>query len=345
MPSPEASLPIDPNVKIPAAVLRASAAADATHKKAYTPPADPAAPPAPAPAPAPAPSAFAPHTAPAPAAPPAPAPAPIPDTGAGDSWQSRFLASEGRLRKANETITQQQGTISSLENRMTSMEGMLARTPPPAAPAPTPTELDPRSLVTQEEIDTYGPDLVDLVTRVARRELGTELGEVKRHLGNVTDVVVGNERQRMFAKMDEVLPEWRVQNNDAKFLAWLRLPDAFSGVSRSELLKRAFDQNNADRVLAFFKGFLTEEATVAPPAPAALTHDGRPSLEDLAAPGRARSEAVPPGDPSAKPQISRAQISQFYADVRAGKWKGRDEEKNKAEQQIFAAEREGRITN
>lgn len=345
MSSPGASAPIDPNVRVPAAVARAAAAADDLHKSAYKPDATPPAP-APAPAPNPAPAPVSAATPPAPAPAPAPAP-PIPETGNGDSWERRFQASEGRLRKANETITQQQGTISALEGRLANMEGMMARLQAaPPAPAPSP-DVDPKKLlVTKEEIEAYGPDFMDVVARVARQQNGdllNEIAELKQQLGGVTTHVVQDARERMFTKMDEVLPKWREQNTDPKFLAWLRLPEVYSGVSRQELLKQALAQNNADRVLNFFKGFLAEEATVAPPASAAPSSDGRPSLEDLAAPGRAKSEAVPPSGPSAKPTITRAQIAQFYADVRAGKYKGRDQEKNQAEAEIFAAEREGRI--
>lgn len=342
-------LPDDPNVKVPSAVLRASAAADAIHKKAYEPGSTPpAAAPAPEPAaaPAPAPSAFA---------TPAPAPAPVPETGGVDSWENRFKASEGRLRRANETISQQQQTISSLEGRLGNVEGMLARInanpAPAAAPAPAPRELDPKSLVTPEEVQAYGPEFMDVVGRVAMQKFEGEraslLGEIdglKRQLGGVTQHVVGDARERMFQKMDATLPTWREVNVDPKFLAWLRLTDSYSGAIRGELLKQAFAQNNADRLLAFFKGFLAEEATVAPATPSAPASDGRPSLEDLAAPGRAKSEAVTQqGNPSEKPTISRAQIAQFYRDVQSGKYRGRDTEKASAEAEIFAAEREGRI--
>lgn len=345
----DARLPIDPNVKVPAAVLKASAAADAVHKQAYAG----GAPTAPAPTSA-APAAPAPTAAPAT---PAPAPAPtaaapsqLPDTGTGDTWENRFKASQGRLEKANQTISQQQGTISSLEGRLNNVENLMAnmQTQPPA---PASRELDAKSLVTPEEIQAYGPEFMDVVGRVARQQFGAELeardneiATLRQQLGGVTQHVVGDARERMFQKMDAALPDWRAQNTDPKFLAWLRLTDTYSGAIRGELLKQAFAQNNADRVLAFFKGFLAEEATVAPATLTAPANDGRPSLEDLAAPGRAKSEAVThQGNPSEKPTISRAQISAFYADVRAGKYRGRDQEKANAEAEIFAAEREGRI--
>lgn len=350
MSSQGASAPIDPDVVVPAAVRRASAQADAAHKTAYQTN-DPAAPPAP-----PAPAAPTP-AAPVAAAPPAPAPAPaapapvIPDAGTAhgvDTWENRYIAMKGRYDRAEATMQQQQQTISGLESRLLNMESTMARlaaAPPPPAADP---QMDARSLVSQADIDTFGPDFMDVVARVAKQSFGEErkqledqIETLKRQVGGVASVVNGSAQEQMLAKLTQDVPDWRTQNEDPQFLAWLRLPDPYSGAIRGELLKQAFARNDTARVLAFFKGFRTEEATVAPLAPAAPPAS-RPTLEDLAAPGRAKSEAAGSGSPE-KPIISRAQIAQFYSDVRANKYRGRDEEKNRLENMIFEAERDGRI--
>jgi len=96
-------------------------------------------------------------------------------------------------------------------------------------------------------------------------------------------------------------------------------------------------------VLAFFNGFLAQEAALAPaptvdPAPAA---DGKIPLSDLAAPGRAKTSAA--NAPVEKPTFTTAQIAQFYADSARGKYRGREAEYNRTEAQIFEAQREGRV--
>ena len=70
--------------------------------------------------------------------------------------------------------------------------------------------------------------------------------------------------------------------------------------------------------------------------------NGKLSLESFAAPGRAKTSAASSA-PVEKPLITRAQISQFYADSASGKYRGREAEKNQLEAMIFDAEREGRI--
>lgn len=119
----------------------------------------------------------------------------------------------------------------------------------------------------------------------------------------------------------------------------------FSGAIRHELLTAAYEQNNAPRVLAFFKGFLSEEAALAPNSQGEPDRGVTPEkipLESLAAPGRAKTAAAP-GAPAEKPTFTRAEIATFYADCARGKFRGRDAERNRIEAQIFEAEREGRI--
>jgi hypothetical protein len=111
------------------------------------------------------------------------------------------------------------------------------------------------------------------------------------------------------------------------------------------MLKEAYGRNDSARVANFFKGFLSEEAAVAPAdgdrgrsdqiAPAKM------SLEEFAAPGRAKTAAA--SAPAEKPTFTRDQIAQFYRDSATGKYRGKETEMNRIERQIFDAERDGRI--
>jgi hypothetical protein len=134
-------------------------------------------------------------------------------------------------------------------------------------------------------------------------------------------------------------------NSNSDFLDWLRLPDPYSGAIRHDMLKAAYAQGDARRVLAFFNGFLAEEAVVAPAGQepdVSVTKVPKVPLASLAAPGRAKT-AASASAPAEKPIITRSQIAAFYADLAAGKYRGRDAEKNKAEAIIFEAQRDGRI--
>ena len=177
--------------------------------------------------------------------------------------------------------------------------------------------------------------------------LKNEIEHLKSQLGNVGHVVASNARSRMHDALNEKLPNWMEINESEKFIDWLSLPDAYSGAIRHQLLKAAYAANDTSRVLAFFQGFLSEEAAKAPPK-----HDPDPvssgvpkvPLESLAAPGRARTAApASTQSPAEKPFISRADVTSFYADLARGVYRGRDDEKNRIEKMIFDAQRDGRI--
>jgi hypothetical protein len=183
--------------------------------------------------------------------------------------------------------------------------------------------------------------------------LKAKIDELDGKLSNVSSTVVQDAQSRMLSDLDRQLPEWRQLNTDPDFVNWLQLEDSYSGVMRHILLKQAYERNQTPRVLAFFKGFLAEEAALDPadsPAPSpgspaqGSDQGSKVPLETLAAPGRAKVAAG--GDaPAAKPTYTRAFISKFYSELAAGKWVGREKQSAELEQRIFAAQREGRIVN
>jgi cell division septum initiation protein DivIVA len=237
--------------------------------------------------------------------------------------------------------------VSNLRNVIATMQAA----PPPAAPA-TPPELQAQSLITPQEMSDYGEEFLNVVGKKAREIAGAEISQLKqqieqlsRGMQTTTQMTIAQARDTMLKELDENLPAWRDLNTDPNFIAWLRLPDAFSGAIRHDLLKDAYDQNNTARVSAFFQGFLAEEAAVAPanapPATPRAAPAQRVPLETFAAPGRAKSAAAQA--PAEKPIITRAQVTAFYADVAAGKYRGREQEKNRLEAEIFSATNEGRL--
>lgn len=335
---PAAAKQVDPNAFIPPAVRAAAKAADELHKTTYKKPEEPA--PAPTPEPAPAPE---------PAPPPTPATDPAPVTPSGNNepidWERRYKSMEGRYKRAETDIRLMSDQIASMQSLMSTMQ---------ASPAePTPPELQARSLLTPEEVSEYGESFLGVVAKKAKEELTPEVSKLQKEIERLNKRFEGQQtataataRAQLEATLDTQVPNWRDVNVAPEFHSWLALPDMFSGAIRHQLLTAAYEQNNTPRVLAFFKGFLSEEAAMAPrpdPDPADVA-SGKIPLETFAAPGRAKTAAAPSGGaPAEKPSFTRAAIAKFYADSAAGKYRGREAEKNRIEAQIFEAEREGRI--
>lgn len=261
-------------------------------------------------------------------------------------WERRYKAMKGRhdhLFNENRQIN----------NRLADMERTLAAM---ANPTPAPEKVDPTlDQITPEEISDYGEEFLNLVAKQARRTLAPTLtkleqenAQLRQQLGQVGSEVVVNAKVRLEQYLDTHLTTWRDLNYNEDFLGWLAQPDPYSGQTRHNLLKQAYERNDPVRVLAFFNGFLADEAATAPQISSATNGAGngktpppKVPLEKFAAPGRARTTAQVPVE---KPVIRRDQIAAFYAKVAAGDFNSDPAEKARLEAMIFEAQREGRIT-
>lgn len=349
--------PVDTDVQVPEAVRRAAAAADAAMQAANPQPQPPAPQPsanndqiqiAPPPAPTGLPDRVPMEIQPAPPPPsnpepqpPQPQPQPVDES----TWENRYHAMLGRYRDASAQLTAVNSRVEALENMLATVQN---------APRP-PQEPSPRSkLITPKDEEDMGPEMIDFVRRAAKEVAGEQVAqleatvaELRAQLRGTTQNLEVDARTRMHNTLDERLPNWNDINHDPDFHAWLALQDPFSGVTRKKLLSEAYAQNQTARVLALFQGFVSETAAMSPaaspaPAPTSQVADQRPTLEDLAAPGRARTAAAPSA-PAEKQIIRTSQINAFYADVRKGAYKGREAEQRQHEAELQAAMREGRV--
>jgi len=337
------TLPNDPEVKIPNAVKAAGAMAEQIHKGAYEiepPPGEET-----------------------PAAPPAEGLTEIPLTAEGkpleasrppvtdendESWAHKYRTMKGRFDKSQKQIAGLSDQINSLQQVIATMQLQPVAAPPTG-------EMSAERLITPDELNDYGEEFLTVVGKKAREELlpeirkrDDEIARLKSQLSGVNGYVSHDAQSRMEQHLDTSVANWRELNYNPDFLSWLALPDSYSGAIRHELLKEAWDRRDASRVANFFKGFLAEEAVVAPVG-SEPDRSGTPvakvPLESLAAPGRAKTAASGNTTPAEKPTFTRAQIAAFYADAASGKFRGREADKERLERQIFEAQRDGRIRN
>jgi hypothetical protein len=370
MPAPQP--PADPNVKLPPGVAKQAAAAEAAHAQAYH--TDPALQPQPQPAPAPAADALlvpqpAPPQAhqPEPPAPVQPQPAPQPQAGdrapaaeelTPEQWRHRYLSMEGRYKQAATSLGGMQEQMAELGDELMRTQDALQQARQGRGPAPQPQPQPSRigsgapAGLTPEEVQAYGPELVDVIQRAARAAIMPDMQNLQSGVQHVGQQVQQVSQQTLYANLDEQVPEWRSINLDPRFKAWCNLPDLYSGQLRGRLLNAAFKSGHAARVTAFFKGFLAEEQATGQlpdpsiqPQPLAVPRQPTIPLEMLTAPGRAKPATGDnaPGAPSEKPIFTRNQIQAFYSAVRQGVYAGREPEKAATEQAIFLAQKEGRV--
>lgn len=263
-----------------------------------------------------------------------------------DPWEHKYNVLKGKYdaevpRMARE-IREMRAAV---EQSQAMIEALQQQQQPPAAAKPGEFKF-----ITPEEVSDYGAELTDFMGRVAKEQLDAvagslqqELSAIRQQLGMTQQKVAMTDKERMYSLLDKSLPEWREVNRDPTFLAWLEAQDPYTGYPRRELLMGAYEQNNAERLLAFFNGYINEHAAVTPSTGEA-PRQPQVSLETMVAPGapQASGPAGTPLDRSTR-ILTQAEIDRFYADVHRGRYRGREADKAKIEAQIMRAVRENRV--
>jgi hypothetical protein len=360
-------IPVDPNVRIPDSVTARGKEADELHKRLYAKPtpveAAPASPPAETPPQAPQTAQTPPQE---PKTPPQTAQTPPPEAlkpgdenVSAEDWRHRFLSMQGRFNAQKVTIGSMETQMAQLGAELQHVQNQLAafnQGMPTASPTRTGymqnTPPDHEKLITDQDRQDYGDELIDLARRAGREAVQPELQRLHDENQRLTQQVKSTAKRELFAYLDGKLPQWRQINRDTRFKTWLRLPNIYTRQIRNDMLNAAVDGADAPLVLQFFHDFLREAHATGQTAQTQQTEQQAPlaaprspavALETLAAPGRAKPASGESAVPSEKPIYTRAQISKFYEDSRKGYYDGRKAEYDAIQADLSAAQREGRI--
>jgi hypothetical protein len=190
--------------------------------------------------------------------------------------------------------------------------------------------------------------------RAAREEVAAsqqEVAELKRLVMQMQTTVVPkvesvaqrqalNSEQMFWSELSAEVPDWREINAEQGFHNWLLEVDPLSGVARQSYLDNAQNQLDARRVAGFFKTWQSMNGGSVAQSPRSVASS---QLEKQISPGRGRTSASSMTANEAK-AYNRTDVAKFFDDVRKGLYKGREQERDRIERDIFAAQREGRIT-
>lgn len=245
----------------------------------------------------------APEPAPAAPAEPTPAPAPAPTD---DGWQQKYRTLQG-------VFNAEQGRWNAekkvLETRITALESAAAAKPAPAPAAPT-VNFD------EKDVETYGPELLQMVSRQAQAmasqivqeklaELKPQLDQTREQVTSVATHVYRSNEDKFYGELAKEVPDWEQVNSDPRWLNWLGEVDQLSGVARQVYLNNAQEQLNHTRVANLFKAF-KEAAGMNKPAPQA------PAAPSLSPSPRTVGTASAPTPREPVTSVSRSQIAAHY---------------------------------
>jgi hypothetical protein len=271
----------------------------------------------------------APQQVAAPVEPPAPQPK-------DDVWEARYKSLQGLF---NKEVPELQHRVKTLQSNLDEAIQRLNRASEKQESTPA-----QRPAADPKDVDNFGQDLVDMVSRVSSQAIGqmAQMFEAKfshieaklegmgQTLQGATQQVAVSAEQAFFDRVTKLVPNWEEVNTQPAFLTWLNEVDPVYGVERHVALKRAQSTLNADHAAAVFNAFLG-------PKPQAKKVD---PLDSQVSPRGAATVAPTPVE---KPVLTQAQITKFYDDVRRGNYRGQDAEVARIEQVINAALAEGRV--
>lgn len=255
------------------------------------------------------------------------------------SLQGMYNAETTRLRAENAQLSQRVGQLEQLISTL-------------SATQQTPAQTAAERLITDKDVEEYG-DSIDVMRRAAREEASAahrEIAELKKVIAQLQANIVPkvesvaqrqalNAEQMFWSDLTAQVPDWREINADQQFHSWLLEVDPLAGVPRQTFLDAAQGQLDAARVAGFFKTWQSLNGNSA----AQQTRNAAASqLEKQIAPGRGRTSNATTTAGETK-VYTRGDVSKFFDDVRKGLYKGREQERDRIERDIFAAQREGRI--
>ena len=291
-----------------------------------------------------------PNTGQPPAAPVTPEPAvrPPPQT---EDFEAKYRSMKGRYDAEVPTLKAQVQTYERINSTLSAQNAdlteRLARFSAANAAPVVATEV-----VTPKDMESYGPELIDLIGRISSattaRERAQILDEVKRATGTVSTQVADvkaaqkvTDKALFEQRLTELQPDWRDLDVRTDWHDWLRAYDPLMGAVRQVRLNEAYSAWDAPRVHEFIKAWL---ATLPPVSPVPLTPQ-----EELARQVQPRS--VPPanfstavGDvPNGKKIWTQQEIGEAFNAKLQGKFKHRPDEWAALSHEIDVAAAEGRV--
>ncbi len=262
-----------------------------------------------------------------------------------ETWQNKYQVLKGkydaevpRLSQENKDLKQQVQDLSAqVQNLQQKVEQSSKQ------PEEEPVNLNP------DDFAEYGEEFQQLVKRLnslesENQDLKSQLSSVNQTVGSVQEHQQQSATERFWQDLNSVVPNWEQINQDQDFLNWLGEFDPVGGQTRNDALQEAHSNLDARRVAAIFNSFIESEAGSkyrqgSKQEPKQQQKQERPKNVQ---PPRSTAE-TPPTQQQGQNVWTPEGIKDFYDKVRRGVYKGREEEMNKLERDIFQAQHEGRI--
>lgn len=263
---------------------------------------------------------------------PDPKPA-VPD----ETWEQRYHSLKGKFDAEVPRLYAQVREMNDQIKQLVADNAVLKAQPAaPATPAPA------KTLITEQDKEAFGTDLIDLIDRATEQKLAgsreleaqlrAEINELKGKLGNVSERQVVSDKDRYETALTAAVPDWQALNVDQGFLNWLAEVDPVYGMPRQYALTNAYEALDATRTANIFNQY---KKSLAPAT------QNRANLQSQVAPTRSRTSPAPTNPNVDKRVYTQQDIDAFYSEWRRGLID--EAQAVQIENDIHAATTEGRI--
>lgn len=243
----------------------------------------------------------------APAEPPAQAAPAAPPVVVQD-WEQKYRTLQGVFAAESGRLN---GEKKVLEARIVALEQ--------AALAPAPAPQAPVRVANDKDLETYGPEMLEVISRhateIAKRIVDEQMAATKPALDtivadvkNVQASVQLTREDKFYNTLAETVPDWNAINSDPKFLAWCGEIDPMSGRPRQFFLDDAAAHMDAPRAAAMFTAY-KNAAGITAPAPAPVV----PAPAQPSPSPRPVGTASAPRMTAPKEGVTRTEIGAHYA--------------------------------
>lgn len=255
-----------------------------------------------------------------------------------ETWEQRYHSLKGKFDAEVPRLYAQVREMNDQIKQLVAENAVVKAQTPQPSPAPA------KTLITEQDKEAFGSDLIDLIERATEQKLAgnreleaqlrAEIDELKGKLGNVTERQVVSDKDRYETALTNAVPDWQALNVDQGFLNWLAEVDPVYGMPRQYALTNAYEALDALRTANIFNQY---KKSIAP----AQNQQTRPNLQSQVAPTRSRTSPAPTNPNVDKRVYTQQDIDAFYTEWRRGFID--EAEAVQIEKDIHAATTEGRI--
>lgn len=213
-----------------------------------------------------------------------------------ETWERRFKTLAGKYEAETPRLHQQ---IRDLQAQLQSQAETLIELKSRPEPAPEPV----KPLVTSDDEESFGADLVNLMRRVASEATNSvadrmarleaaasQINTLQQKVTEVSTSQAQTAEERFYAKITEAVPDWQEVDKDERWLAWLAEYDPVVGGPRQNALNAAGETLDAGRVAALFNQW--KALTVVPQQQAAVQTQAE--LQRQVAPSKSKATTATP---------------------------------------------------